>query len=129
VESHLVEGAIAIGAGLATFLATYLGPIRSLERKVAASRGTDDLKPLWDRIDEHAKSTTSLEERAKHLHEGQERHEQGLNGIQEALRHCVTDEEFGAYTQTTNANVQSIGEKLAHATGAMEAWVRTQERR
>ena len=43
--------------------------------------------------------------------------------------HSVSDEEFSTYTAHTSAAVTALTEKIGHATGAIEAWYRSQGNR
>ena len=59
--------------------------------------------------------------------------EQDMTEIKEAMRRLedrsartVSDEEFATYTSHTSAAVTALTEKIGHATGAIEAWYRSQ---
>jgi len=52
--------------------------------------------------------------------------ERRLEKAEDKAGRAVTEDEFEAYTSTTNKNVQSLTEKLGSATGAIEAWYRLQ---
>jgi hypothetical protein len=47
-----------------------------------------------------------------------------LDKIEDRTNKSVTDDEFEAYTSTTNKSVQALTEKIGSATGAIEAWYR-----
>lgn len=49
-----------------------------------------------------------------------------LEKTEDRASKSVTDDEFEAYTSTTNKNVQALTEKIGSATGAIEAWYRLQ---
>jgi hypothetical protein len=53
---------------------------------------------------------------------------QRLDKSEERAAKAVTDDEFEAYTTTTNKSVQALTEKIGSATGAIEAWYRLSSR-
>lgn len=49
--------------------------------------------------------------------------------LEERVARSVSDEEFSTYTSHTSAAVTALTEKIGHATGAIEAWYRSQRDR
>lgn len=52
-----------------------------------------------------------------------------LKRFEERVARSVSDEEFSTYTSHTSAAVTALTEKIGHATGAIEAWYRSQGNR
>ena len=130
-----LQVAVVIGTGLATYVATWATQMRPLNRRLSARDvSLDDIAAtakaaVADELTKLRDDITKLTERSNACAAEHKRHEEAIQRVVDQLQECVKDEEFQAYVATTTGNVQLIGEKLAHATGTMEAWVRSQERR
>lgn len=99
----------AAGAGFAASWASLPGRVK---KEIAED---ESLALLRQRVDALQKDLGDARETIKRLEERTSR--------------SVSDEEFGTYTAHTSAAVTALTEKIGHATGAIEAWYRSQDRR
>ena len=96
----------AAAAGVVASLATL--PQR-VKKEIAAD---ESLALLRQRLDGVQKDVAEVRDAVKRM--------------EEHVARSVSDEEFSSYTQQTSAAVTALTEKVGHATGAIEAWYRSQ---
>jgi hypothetical protein len=100
----------ALGSAMATAGAVWGALVRPMQKKLSeaseAAKVQDPEIPL-------------LRQRVAEL-------ERRLEKTEDKANRAVTEDEFEAYTSTTNKNVQALTEKIGSATGSIEAWYRLQ---
>lgn len=100
----------ALGSAAATAGAVWGALVRPMQKQLAeasdAAKAQDPKVPLFEQ------KLAELERR--------------LEKAEDKASRAVTEDEFEAYTSTTNKNVQGLTEKIGSATGAIEAWYRLQ---
>jgi len=96
----------AAAAGVVASLATL--PQR-VKKEIAAD---ESLALLRQRLDGVQKDVAEVRDAVKRM--------------EDRVARSVSDEEFSSYTQQTSAAVTALTEKVGHATGAIEAWYRSQ---
>jgi DNA repair ATPase RecN len=114
------------GAGLATFLATWLALVRPLAGKVKHSSSPEALEAIRAGLREAERELDRAVERLEAVEREAHRTAQALDRIEQKMGRTVTAEEFGTYTQAIQQSLQALAEKLGHATGSIEAWARSQ---
>jgi predicted RNase H-like nuclease (RuvC/YqgF family) len=123
-----------VGSAVAAFAVTWAALVRPLDRKVKRQAGSAEDIEAIKREQEHArkqaaKQREELVKLAAHLEacqRAQGKLEEATEKIQERLSRTVTEDEFAAYTVAMNQSMQTLVEKLGNATGAIEAWYRSQ---
>jgi len=96
----------AAAAGVAASLAT-------LPRRVKKEIAEDE-------------SLALLRQRLDGLHKDVTETRDAVRRLEERVSRSVSDDEFATYTSQTSAAVTALTEKVGHATGAIEAWYRSQ---
>lgn len=119
----------AVGGGLASFLATYVTLVRPLAGKVRKhASAPEDIQAIRAQVEgltaEFGKACTRLERAERDLADAAK----AIDKLEEKQARTVSQEEFGTYAQTMQQSMQGLVEKLGHATGTIEAWVRQQSR-
>jgi chromosome segregation ATPase len=92
------------------------------------STNPEDIQAIRATVDELkgelGKACTKLERLERDL----DRAAEAIDKLEEKQGRTVTQEEFATYAQTMQQSLQGLVEKLGHATGTIEAWVRQQGR-
>jgi len=106
------EVAKLLGAAAAGAIAGFAGLTRvpgQIKRTIAED---ESLALLRQRLDAIESDVTEIKE--------------DIRRMEERVARSVSDEEFSTYTSHTSAAVTALTEKISHATGAIEAWYRSQ---
>jgi septal ring factor EnvC (AmiA/AmiB activator) len=121
---YLQELGQVAGGAVAAFVTTWLALVRPLAGKVkqapnlaALSDLQKELQGCKSQLDLAVQRLGTLESRVQELGRDVDR-------VEQKLGRTITNEEFQTYTQAMQTSLQSLAEKLGHATGSIEAWVR-----
>jgi cell division septum initiation protein DivIVA len=98
-----------VGAAAAGFAASLAAMPQRMKKEIAED---ESLALVRQRLDALQKEVTEVRDAVKRM--------------EERVARSVSDEEFSAYTSQTSAAVTALTEKVGHATGAIEAWYRSQ---
>ena len=118
---------LAVGAAASSFAATWLALIRPLAGKVRKhSVYPEDIQAIRSLVDELraelVKVCTRLERMERDAHDADRK----IDKLEEKQGRTVSQDEFSTYASTMQQSLQGLIEKLGHATGTIEAWVRQQ---
>jgi len=109
---QIEEIAKLLGAAAAGAAAGFAG-LAKVPGKIKKGIAEDEsLALLRQRLDDVQKDVTEIKDSVKRL--------------EDRVSRSVSDEEFSTYTSHTSAAVTALTEKIGHATGAIEAWYRSQ---
>jgi ABC-type transporter MlaC component len=106
------EIAKLLGAAAAGAVAGFAGYAKVPGKIKKGIAEDESLALLRQRIDDIQKDVAEIKDTQKRL--------------DERVARSVSDEEFSTYTAHTSAAVTALTEKIGHATGAIEAWYRSQ---
>jgi gas vesicle protein len=109
----------AIGAAVATFLATWRGLVTPLKRRLDTPQ--EPPKALMERI-------ATLEAQAAEALRRLDDHSENLDTIEDRLNRTVSSEEFAAQSSNTANTLQTLAEKIGQAKGAIEVWLSSDRR-
>lgn len=106
------EIAKMLGAAAAGAVAGFAGLAQVPKRVRKGIAEDESLALLRQRLDAIQQDVSEINSSVKRL--------------EDRVSRSVSDEEFSTYTSHTSAAVTALTEKIGHATGAIEAWYRSQ---
>lgn len=108
----------AVGAGLASFLATWAGLIRPMKKQLSeAQQAVAETPPVVSTAITRLESAG--EDHEKRLEEMGRRFER----LEVRLSETVTADSFAAYTGQTTREVSTLTEKVGRLAGIIETWL------
>lgn len=118
----------ALGVGGAAFLATWLKFVHperkhrkdAQDRQTAVEKDIEKLKA--DVLENEKRADEQRRAYDSKIMRFEKKFEAKLDQHTEVIRHCVSDESFGAHTQETTKMLTGLTEKVGRVTGAIEAW-------
>lgn len=116
------------GAAVAGFMASMAAaPLRVKKQLAERDVGVAVLQERLKKLEED-ESLAVLRQRVDGMQKEVTDVRDLLKRLEERASRSVSDEEFSTYTAQTGAAVTALTEKVGHATGAIEAWYRSQSR-
>jgi predicted nucleic acid-binding Zn-ribbon protein len=117
----------ALGGAAASFLATYVALVRPLAGKIKKNASApEDIQAIRALLEELKAELGKALTRIERMERDAERAAQAIDKVEEKQGRTVSQEEFATYAQSMQQSLQGLVEKLGHATGTIEAWVRQQ---
>jgi len=134
MDETLLEIAKTLAPAAAAFIASWLGLVRPLAGRVKREAASFvDIEAIKREQAKAQGEVARAREEAVKLRaevEGMGRDvckmDQAVEKLKESQGKNVTEEEFAAYSSTMSQNLQTLVERLGNATGAIEAWYRSQ---
>jgi len=127
VDLTAADLGVALGSAAASFLASYVALVRPLAGKVKRVQADpEDIQAIRAVLEEARAELGKFSTRIDRLERDQSLSSQDIDKLQERQGRTVSQEEFATYAQTMQQSLQGLVEKLGHATGTIEAWVRQQ---
>ena len=134
MDETLLEIAKTLAPAAAAFIASWLGLVRPLagrvKREAASFVDIEAIKREQAKAQEEVARAREEAVKLRAEVEGMGRDvckmDQAVEKLKESQGKNVTEEEFAAYSSTMSQNLQTLVERLGNATGAIEAWYRSQ---